>query len=297
MARPLRLHIPGAIQHVISRGNNGQTIFTDDVDCARYLEILADVLERFGVRCHQYALMVNHVHLVLRVGDRPLWRMMQQLNSRYCQWFNRRHGRVGHVLQGRYKSVLVEGDEHLLRLLAYVAMNPVKANLAARPEDWKWSSTPALLGLTSCPEFLDPSLVRAALHPFQSTQGPDGFAALLQTAAAAELEGVLIVATAPFAARVEPILATYRLIPEYVYAERYATRASLMEVLTDPLASPHRETAALRAFQRYAYTLREIAEAFGRSISTIWSWVQKGRNAPPERLAPNPLIVVSALSR
>ena len=102
MARPLRLHVPGMLHHVMSRGNDKREMFIDDVDYARYLRVLERSAERFGVEVVALCLMPNHVHLLVKPHQHPLSRMMQHLNGSYCGWFNRRHGRVGHVLQGRY---------------------------------------------------------------------------------------------------------------------------------------------------------------------------------------------------
>src|SRR5262245_20368260 len=110
MARPLRLHVPHAFYHVVSRGNAKQTIFLSSVDYEEFLTRLAATASRFDVGCHAYCLMPNHLHVLLKPAAVPLSRMMQQLNSAYSQAFNRRHERVGHVLQGRFKARLVDRD-------------------------------------------------------------------------------------------------------------------------------------------------------------------------------------------
>jgi putative transposase len=102
--------MPNGIYHVMCRGNAKQDIFVDDEDRMRWLVMLGSACDRFGVRCLVYCQMKNHYHGLLQAGLLPLSRMMQQLNSPYCQWFNRKHGRVGHVLQGRYKAILVDSN-------------------------------------------------------------------------------------------------------------------------------------------------------------------------------------------
>ena len=129
MARPLRIHIPHAFYHVMSRGNAKQTIFVGQADYEQFLELLEATSSRFDVRCRAYCLMPNHFHLLLQPRDTPVSCMMQQLNSAYSQSFNRRHDRVGHVLQGRFKSPLVDRDEYLLEVLRYIMLNPVEADL------------------------------------------------------------------------------------------------------------------------------------------------------------------------
>jgi REP element-mobilizing transposase RayT len=138
--RPLRLELEGAIYHVVARGNNRRPIFLDDVDREVYLAWLARCRTRYGFLLYAYCLMDNHVHLVIERGAIPLSRIMLALHSFYGQRFNRRHDRVGHLFQGRYKAYLVERDRYLLALLRYVHANPVKASLVTRAERYRWSS-------------------------------------------------------------------------------------------------------------------------------------------------------------
>lgn len=140
MPRPLRLELEGAIYHVVARGNNRRLLFVDDVDREVYLDRLARCRTRYGFSLYAYCLMDNHVHLVVERGAVSLSRIMLSLHSFYGQRFNRRHDRVGHLFQGRYKAYLVERDRYLLALLRYVHANPVKAGLVARAERYRWSS-------------------------------------------------------------------------------------------------------------------------------------------------------------
>jgi putative transposase len=140
MARPLRVHVPGAMYHVMSRGNARQEIFLDDEDYERFFHRLAITSARFKVRCRACCLMPNHYHLVLEPATLPLSRMMQQLNSSYSQWFNRRHDRVGHVLQGRFRSLVLDDESYLRRVVRYIVLNPVRARLVEDPSQWRWSS-------------------------------------------------------------------------------------------------------------------------------------------------------------
>jgi putative transposase len=277
MARPLRLHVPGVTYHVMSRGNDKQVIFRDEVDYSRYVELLQRALQRFNVRCHAYCALGNHVHLVLTPGEIPLSRMMQQLNSTYCQWFNRRHKRVGHVLQGRYKAVLVDSDGAALRVIRYVTRNPVKDGLVEFAGEWKWSSGPATLGLVPVPDFLDLSPIWRA---FQSNAGLPGYDRIEKFLAAQgddELNAALFIGSPGFGARLEPLLKEARDVRDFVFDQKYANRPPLMQVLTEPQRARYREHAAFDAFERYAYTLREIAEVFRRAPATIWVWIQKVR--------------------
>jgi putative transposase len=146
MARPPRIELAGGVFHVVARGNERARVFRDDWDRERFLEILEEVAARYRWRVLAYCLMGNHFHLVVMTLEPTLARGMRQLNGVYAQWFNRRHRRVGHLFQGRYKAVSVQTDAHLQRAVRYVVRNPVRAGLCGRPGQWRWSSHRATLG-------------------------------------------------------------------------------------------------------------------------------------------------------
>ena len=124
----------------MSRGNNRGDVFLADDDRLVFLALLAESVRRYRWIIHEFVLMTNHYHLVLEMPEMTLSRGMKWLNQKYAQWFNRRHDRVGHLFQGRFKSILVQKETHLLELLRYVALNPVRAKMVARPEEYRWSS-------------------------------------------------------------------------------------------------------------------------------------------------------------
>src|SRR5438874_2291483 len=140
MARPRRLQVAGGFFHVTARGNRRQPVFTDDVDVERFLAILAEVAARYGWRVHAYCLMTNHYHLLVETPEANLSAGFHRLNFLYAQWFNRRHGLDGHLFQGRFHSVLIERQEHLIELARYIVLNPVRAGLCGHPGEWRWSS-------------------------------------------------------------------------------------------------------------------------------------------------------------
>jgi putative transposase len=154
MARPLRIQIAGGFFHVTARGNRRQPIFMDDVDLERFLAILAAVAARYGWRIHAYCLMGNHYHLLVETPAPNLSAGFHRLNFLYAQWFNRRHGVDGHLFQGRFHSVLIQTQEHLVELARYIVLNPVRAGLCRHPGQWRWSSYRAVAGQAPPAPFL-----------------------------------------------------------------------------------------------------------------------------------------------
>lgn len=167
--RPLRLEVPGGVYHLIARGNEQKAIFRDDWDRAIYLDRLADCRRRFGFFLYAYCLMDNHLHLAIERGSTPVSRIMHNLQSFYGQRFNRRHDRVGHLFQGRYKAFLVEKERYLLALLRYIHDNPVKAGLVAQAADYRWSSG-RCFEKGSGPEWLDVDRAMEMLTPGSSAE-------------------------------------------------------------------------------------------------------------------------------
>ena len=142
MARPLRIEFPGAIYHVMSRGNARRTIFRDEGDYQRLIDGLAVVVFRLGWDLISFVVMPNHFHLLVRTPQPNLSRGMQYLTSGYANWCGRRHRRPGHTFQGRFKSQLVEDESYFWTVSRYIHLNPVRGQrpLAAHPRDWAWSS-------------------------------------------------------------------------------------------------------------------------------------------------------------
>lgn len=128
------------------RGNGGADIFTCREDAGILTGIIRDGLTRFGHRIHAYCFMPNHIHLVIEVADEPLSRIMQSLSGRLTRAINRRNGRAGHLLEGRYKAILVDADAYLLELVRYIHLNPVRAGLVKDPARFLWSGHRAYLG-------------------------------------------------------------------------------------------------------------------------------------------------------
>jgi REP element-mobilizing transposase RayT len=159
MARKPRIEFEGAFYHVISRGNQRQKIFRSDADYSCYLDLLARYRERYGFRLYAYALMGNHVHLLVETGPAPLSKILQGLTQSYTVYFNRRYRTSGHLFQGRYKAVLCDKDEYLLTLVKYIHLNPLRAKVVDRLDAYPWSSHPAYLKKASEGDLIDPGFV------------------------------------------------------------------------------------------------------------------------------------------
>ncbi len=155
MARPIRIEFAGALYHITSRGDRREDIYHDDTDREGWLDVLGEVCTRHNWVVHAFCLMSNHYHLIAETPDGNLSKGMRQLNGVYTQRFNRRHGVVGHLFQGRYKAILVQRDAYLLELTRYVVLNPVRARMVKDPMDWPWSSYGATVGCVSAPDWLE----------------------------------------------------------------------------------------------------------------------------------------------
>lgn len=147
MARKPRVHFPGALYHVISRGNQRQEIFYDDKDRTVCLSYLSEYKVRYAIRLYAYALMKNHIHLLLEVSEIPLSRFMQSFLFGYARYFNKRHDKVGHLFQGRYKAIVCDKDAYLLELVRYIHLNPVRAKVVRDPGRYLWTSHLSYLGM------------------------------------------------------------------------------------------------------------------------------------------------------
>ncbi len=129
------------------RGNDGQPIFFSNEDRSRMCLLMQEGIERFGHSIHAFCFMTNHIHFAIQVGDVSISRIMQNLAFRYTRYINKKHKRIGHLFQGRFKSIVVDGKRYLKELVRYIHLNPVRANLVNQPEKYLWSSHRAYLEL------------------------------------------------------------------------------------------------------------------------------------------------------
>jgi REP element-mobilizing transposase RayT len=252
---------------VTSRGNARADIFDDTVDRQTFLRLLESVVNRFNWICHAYCLMDNHYHLLIETPDGNLSMGMRHLNGVYTQSFNRRHKRVGHVFQGRFKAVLIEKESHLLELSRYVVLNPVRAGMVSSPQKWRWSSYRATGGNVKNESYLDTDWI---LGQFGKTKSEarikyrqfvkDGMTE--KEAPWEKLKGQVILGSDVFIDRLREFLVGKEHFTEIPRLQRTAGRPPL-EVLFPAgkqIKKSERNSTILKAHVEYGYTLKEIAE-------------------------------------
>jgi putative transposase len=280
MARPLRIEYPGALYHVTSRGNAREPIFLDDADRRLFLLRLGEAVECHRWLCHAYCLMTNHYHLVVETPEANLSRGMRNLNGRYSQSFNRRHDRVGHLLQGRFTGILVERESHLLELARYVVLNPLRAGMVTQAEEYAWSSLRATVGLSAAPSWLTPGplLARFGSRSRYLEFVREGVDAGSPWTAR---RGVLL-GSEEFIERLAGRLDMKAAHREFPREERLAHREPL-----DALFPPAVTTDRMRRNERIRelarsgpYTAAEVARHLGLHYSTVSRIVGAGRVSP-----------------
>ena len=154
MPRHARLDAPGALHHIMVRGIDKSNIFRDEEDKTRFLERLGQTVQDAKCSVHAWVLMDNHVHILFRSGHDGISAVMRKLLTWYAQYFNRRHGRKGHLFENRYKSILCDEDNYLLALVRYIHLNPVRAKIIqsmAEMDKYPWSGHRAVIGKTKNP--------------------------------------------------------------------------------------------------------------------------------------------------
>jgi len=263
-ARPLRLEFAGAVYHLTSRGNARQKIFFDDFDRELFVETLAQVISRYGWICHAYCLMANHYHLLVETSKPNLSLGMRQLNGIFTQSFNRRHKRVGHLFQGRFKAILVEKDAYLLELCRYIVLNPIRVKGGVKMDAWKWSSYRATAGLAPVPSFLSIDWVlgqfdknrRAAQKCYREfVREKSG------NRPWDELKGQIYLGSEDF---IEKHSAKDQEVKEIPRAQRKAVKPTL-----EKLFAKGQDAGVAQAYREHGYRLHQIAAHLGVHYATV----------------------------
>ena len=274
MARPIRIEFGGALYHVTSRGDGREAIFQDDADRHAFLDVLAHAVDRFKWICHAYCLMGNHYHLFIETPEPNLSAGMRHVNGVYTQRFNRAHGRTGHVFQGRFKAVVVEKESHFLEVCRYVVLNPVRAGMLTRAQQWPWSSYRATAGLRTAPAFL--TIDEVLLH-FASRRGDAQaqYRAWVREGVAAQspfdgVVGSLVLGSEAFVSRCRELI-DGRALHEAPRSQRHLGRPSLAQLFDaiDPTDKAARNPAIVTAYHDCGYTMKAIADRLGLNYSTV----------------------------
>ena len=222
----------------MSRGNRKNDIFLSDDDRLDFIEKLAEVVSEYGWACYAYCLMSNHYHLFIETPQPNISEGMHKLLNDYCKRFNWKHDQVGHVMQGRFDSRLVENEEHLMAIITYMPLNPVNGGLVSKPEQWSWSSYRAIAGLVPVPGFLD---IGYTLNLFGDE---------------------------PEMAR----QAYIRLVAERLFLNLSTDqnrRPSLQELFREVWDKHQRNSVMRIAHQKHRYTMTEISTHLGLSLSAV----------------------------
>ena len=269
MARPLRLELAGALYHVTSRGDGREDIFLSDEDRMAWLETLAAVCKRFNWVCHAYCQMTNHYHMLIETADANLSKGMRQLNGVYTQRFNRSHQRVGHVFQGRFKAILVEKDSYLLELARYVVLNPLRAKMVRRIDQWPWSSFAATCGQAARPPWLEVGFILSQFAA-QRARAMAKYVSFVHEGARlpsvwSRLQGQVYLGSEKFVEGMQTLVDNKPSLAEIPRAQRRA----LKRALSDYARAHARDEAIALAYLSGQHTMAAIAAHFRVHYTTV----------------------------
>jgi len=284
MARPLRIEIPGAVYHITSRGNEKRRIFLEDGDREGFLNLLRYVNKRYHWICHAYCLMDNHYHLLIETPEGNLSIGMRQLNGVYTQLFNRRHQRVGHLFQGRFKAILIQKDTHLLEACRYVVLNPVRAGKVENPEQWKWSSYLATMGRIKAHPCLttDWVLRQFGMSGKKAERGYREFVrgGIKGRSLWEEVKAQSILGAEDFVEGLIDYVKGHEAIPEIPKAQRFLNRPSLNQLFIGRVLRnmDKRNEKIEEAVEKYGYTQREVADHLRMHFTSVSRIMRERKN-------------------
>jgi putative transposase len=263
MAKNLRLYIRNGIYHVMARGNRKLTVFEDDRDRHRFVEIVAIAAERYTVEVFAESRMGNHYHMVVRTPLANVSLFMAYVNGKFAQFSNRRHGRTGHLFDGPYKPILVDDDYYLKVVLAYVVMNPVAAGFVDAPEKWKWSSYRATAGLEPPPGYLCLDFLRWAFTAPSIRESQQQYCEFVTRSPFNSDDWIVepAMGSEEFAQTVRTYIGEKFYKAALPRSYRALHRPPLSEIVGSCTNKEERAGAMVRAHVVYGYTMAEIARS------------------------------------
>ncbi|SFN01079.1 REP-associated tyrosine transposase [Dokdonella immobilis] len=280
MARPLRIEFAGALYHVTSRGDRREDIYLDDVERMMFLEVLGEVCERFQWACHAYCLMSNHYHLLIETRDSTLAKGMRHLNGVFTQRSNRRHRRVGHVFQGRYKAILIQKEAYLLEVARYVVLNPVRAGMVRSVNDWPWSSYRATAGWVDVPPWLSIDWLLSAFGTRRKA-AREAYRRFVSEGRGAgsiwdDLKRQMYLGDEAFVDRMIATLEGDALLDEVPTTQHRPPPMSLQQYAK---AHRDRDHAIAAAYASGGYSMKTIGDHFGLHYSMVSRVIKKSRDS------------------
>ncbi len=281
MARPLRIEYPGAVYHVTSRGNERKAVFRADPDRAMFLDTLQHVNDRYNWICHAYCLMDNHYHLIIETPDGNLSPGMRQLNGVYTQRFNKRHDRTGHLFQGRYRSILIQKDSHLLEVCRYVVLNPVRAKMAETPDGGKGSSYRATAGREAAHSCLTTGWILGRFGGKKAKAEREYRQFVFRGTGRtvwADVRGQVVLGEEDFVERMTDHLRKHRNVPEIPRSQRYANRPLLKQLFKERVVGnrKRRNRTITEAVEKHLYSQREVAAHLGLHYASVSRIINEG---------------------
>jgi putative transposase len=290
MSRPLRLEFPHALYHVTSRGDRREPVYADDLDRTEWLAVLDQVCTRFNWRCHAWCLMGNHYHVLIETPEPNLSAGMRQLNGVYTQRFNRRHGKVGHVFQGRFKAILVERESYLLELSRYVVLNPVRAGMVKDVAKWPWSSYAAMVGAQPAPLWLETDWLLAQFGQRRSSavakyvdfvRAGVGLPPIWES-----LRGQVFMGSDGFVQRMQKLIDSGPPLREVPQLQRRPARGLGKSKAGEAPDAKTRDAIMAQQYAGGRHSMREIAERHGVHLSTVSRAVVRAEDSDTEVTVP-----------
>ncbi len=278
MARPLRLEFSGALYHVTSRGNERKPIYLEESDFDLFLNVLSQVCQQHNWVIHAYCLMTNHYHLLVETPDANLSKGMRQLNGVYTQAVNRKHKRVGHLFQGRYKAILVDKDAYLLELSRYIVLNPIRAKMVDSLEEWPWNSWHCVMGLEASPEWLATDALLRMFAKYRKA-AREKYADFVQKGRGIEpwkrLTNQVFLGSDEFVERHLAMLTEQE--GDLTDIPKKQQRHSAKSLSEYERLNPTRDDAIQAAYSSGGYTLKSLGNYFGLHYSRVSRIVSKGK--------------------